>query len=132
MGKTVEIILDSGTTVVVTMLLVAVSEQFLVVVFHLSPYTNFSKQFLAFLNRQSVIKVSIISMLGMGHFLTGINLVLPLVIGLVAVDADIVGVDKVVVVGKFRKNSIIWSSAADERSSPSNFIFPPLHSFRRI
>ena len=83
LGKTVVVILDSENTgkctVVVTMSLGAVSEQFFVVVFNLSPYTYFSKQFFAFSNRQSLMRVSFTSRLAMDHSCFGKNLVLPLV-----------------------------------------------------
>ena len=44
----------------------------------------------------------------------------------------VVVVDPDVVVGKLSKNSSISRSSTDETPSPSSFIFPPLHSFRRI
>ena len=48
-----------------------------------------------------------------------------------AVVADDVD-DTDVVAGKFSKNSSIWRSSAEKIPSPRSFIFPPLHSFRRI
>ena len=138
-GITVVLIVDSGSTVVVTTSVVVVSEQFLVVIFHLSPYIYFSKQFLALSNLwQSVITVSITSILAIDHFWSGGSLVLALVLGVIVLDCvvdAVVAVDVVnpdVVVGKLSKNASIWRSSAEETPSPSSFIFPSLHSFRRI